>query len=195
VQNGLTTRDKMLLSAASLFRERGVDATSLVDVVEHAHAPRGSIYHHFPGGKAQLVEEATRRAGGLMGSMIAASLAKGDPAETLTQIIDLFRQQLVDTDYAAGCPVAAAALEGGEFPTGQAAAGAAFTSWEATIAASLWQKGVPLPDAQSMATLAIAAIEGALMQAQRSTQALDRVALELSAWAKAAIEGAAPTSV
>ena len=59
-----SARDDMLRSAAHLFRRRGVEATSLADVIDHAGAPRGSIYHHFPRGKPQLVEEATRTAGG-----------------------------------------------------------------------------------------------------------------------------------
>jgi AcrR family transcriptional regulator len=191
-----SARENMMLSAVTLFRERGVDATSLADVIDHAHAPRGSIYHHFPGGKPQLAEEATRRAGGYMGSMISVSLADGEPAQTLTLIVDVFRQQLLDTDYAAGCPVAAGALEGGEYPAAKQAAGEAFTSWESTIAAALWQRGVRMSRAQSVATLSIAALEGALLlaKAQRSTQALDRVATELTAVVDDAIEDATSTS-
>lgn len=188
-----TARDRMVLSAAVLFRERGVDATSLADVIEHANAPRGSIYHHFPGGKTQLVEEATRRAGGLIGSLISASAGDREPTEILESIVDLFRQQMLDSDFTAGCPVAAAALEGGEFPGAKAVAGEAFTSWEATIAAALWQRGVHSPRAQSIATTAIAAIEGALLlaRAQRSTQPLDRVGAELATVLGFALEGAA----
>jgi len=172
----------MLSSAVTLFRERGVDATGLMDVVEHAGAPRGSIYHHFRGGKTQLAEEATRRAGALMGSMISASLAESGPDRTLALIIAVFRQQLVDSGFVSGCPIAAGALEGGEFPEAKQAAAEAFTTWEQTIAASLWQHGVPMPRAESIAAAGIAAIEGALImaKAQRSTHPLDSVEAELS---------------
>lgn len=177
-----TARDDMLRSAAMLFRERGVEATSLADVIEHAHAPRGSIYHHFPGGKPQLVEEATRTAGALMGSMISTGLAADGPTRTLRELIGSFRDQLVDTDFSAGCPVAPAALEGSASPAALAAAGESFTSWEDTIAAALWQRGLPQDRARSLATMAISAFEGALMiaKAQRSTRALDRVEEELT---------------
>lgn len=187
-----TARDRMVLSATILFRERGVDATSLADVIEHANAPRGSIYHHFPGGKVQLVEEATRSAGGLMGSVISASLGHGEPTEQLELIVDLFRRQMLDSDFVAGCPVAAGALGGVEFPGAKDVAGEAFTSWEATIAAALWQRGVRLPRAQSIATMAIAAIEGALLlaRAQCSTQPLDRVGAELTTLLGFALEEA-----
>lgn len=186
-----TAREDMLRSAALLFRERGVEATSLADVIDHAGAPRGSIYHHFPRGKPQLVEEATRTAGALMGSMISAGLANAGPAATLKAIIGGFRDQLESTDYTAGCPVAPAALEGMNSPAALDAAGESFTSWEDTIAASLWQRGLSQERSRSLATMAISSFEGALIiaKAQRSTVALDRVEGELLAWLDAALAG------
>nr|WP_255182839.1 TetR/AcrR family transcriptional regulator [Rhodococcus sp. 15-649-1-2] len=185
-----TAREDMLRSAALLFRERGVEATSLADVIEHAGAPRGSIYHHFPRGKPQLVEEATRTAGALMGSMISRGLAAEGPAATLRAIIGGFRQQLEATEYTAGCPVAPAALEGMNSPAALVAAGESFTSWEDTIAASLWQRGLSQERSRGLATMAIASFEGALIiaKAQRSTAALDRVEVELLAWLEAALD-------
>src|SRR5207245_7237258 len=52
------SRASMVRSAASLIRSRGVSATSFSDVLADSGAPRGSIYHHFPDGKAQLAEDA-----------------------------------------------------------------------------------------------------------------------------------------
>ncbi|WP_203217549.1 helix-turn-helix domain-containing protein [Nocardia arthritidis] len=54
----------MVLSAVQLFREHGYSGTGFRDVIAHSGAPRGSIYHHFPGGKAQLGQEAARAWGG-----------------------------------------------------------------------------------------------------------------------------------
>ena len=54
------SRASMVRSAASLIRSRGVSATSFSDVLADSGAPRGSIYHHFPDGKAQLAEDAIR---------------------------------------------------------------------------------------------------------------------------------------
>ncbi|HAN23997.1 MAG TPA: TetR/AcrR family transcriptional regulator, partial [Microbacterium ginsengisoli] len=48
-------------TAARLLAERGYQATSFSDVIAASGAPRGSIYHHFPGGKDELVELAVRR--------------------------------------------------------------------------------------------------------------------------------------
>lgn len=49
----------MITSTAALIRERGARATSIDAVLEHSGAPRGSVYHHFPGGREQLLREAT----------------------------------------------------------------------------------------------------------------------------------------
>ena len=35
----------------------------LRDVAERGHAPRGSIYHHFPGGKVELARAAAELEG------------------------------------------------------------------------------------------------------------------------------------
>ncbi|OZC64662.1 TetR family transcriptional regulator [Rhodococcus sp. 15-725-2-2b] len=183
----------MLRSAAHLFRRRGVEATSLADVIDHAGAPRGSIYHHFPGGKPQLVEEATRTAGAAMSAMISAGLASAGPSATVRAILDGFRGELLATDFVAGCPVAPAALDGLHAPQAVAAAGESFSSWEDVIAASLWQRGLTRERSYSLATFAIAAIEGALImaKAQRSTAALDRTEGELSALLEAVLEASA----
>ncbi|TQF75241.1 TetR/AcrR family transcriptional regulator [Rhodococcus spelaei] len=179
----------MLASAVTLFRERGVDATSFADVITRSQAPRGSIYHHFPGGKTQLAEEATLLAGRLMGSMIAANLEERGPGETLKAIVDLFRRQLLDSDFDASCPVAAAALAGGDFDAARTVAGAAFTAWESDIAAELERRGLAPDRAESVATTAIATVEGAIMvaKAQRDVRALDRAGTEVVRWIDAAL--------
>lgn len=175
-------RENMLLSAVTLFRRHGIDATAIGDVIADADAPRGSIYHHFPGGKPQLAEEATRRAGTVMGTAISQHLAADGPANTISFLVELFRKELLASDFESGCPIAAGALEGGGTPAARAAAGESFTAWESVIAASLWQAGVPMKRAESLSTTAIAATEGAIMlaKAQHSTRSLDRVEAELT---------------
>jgi len=51
-------RPRMVQAAQQLIRERGYHATAISDVLERSAAPRGSVYFHFPGGKAQLAIEA-----------------------------------------------------------------------------------------------------------------------------------------
>jgi AcrR family transcriptional regulator len=173
----------MIASAALLMRERGVEATSFTDVLELSGAPRGSIYHHFPGGKSQLVKEATMYAGDYVAAGLAVALADNDndPVAAFKRFVTLWRQILADSDFAAGCPVVAATLEGDRSPGARAAAAAAFTRWNDVLAAAFESHGVEAERAGSVATLIVAAIEGAviLSRAQRSTEPLERVVAEL----------------
>jgi TetR/AcrR family transcriptional repressor of lmrAB and yxaGH operons len=174
-------RDRMVTSAIQLFRERGVAGTALSDVIAHSEAPRGSIYHYFPGGKPQLAAEATALAGRLLDDLIVKWMSRHGPTGTIHRIVEMFRKQLRDTDFASGCPVAAGALEGGEAPGAGDAAGTAFATWETTLATALREHGIPDSRADTIATMAVCSIEGAIIvaKAQHSTRALDRVEDEL----------------
>ena len=178
-----TARDRLVVGAREVFSERGIAGASLSDIVDRSGAPRGSLYHYFPAGKAQLAEESTTAAGRMMASTISGLCATKGPAEALSVIVNYFRNLLLNSDYAAGCPVAAGALEGGEAPSAGHAAGDAFGAWEQILAAALWQNGMTKAKSEVLATTAVAAVEGAIImsRAQRSTTALDRVETALLA--------------
>src|SRR5215212_7637164 len=99
------SRRRMIRSAALLFRRKGVDGTAFSDVIAHSGAPRGSIYHHFPGGKAELAEEATRYAGEYVASSLAAALAEDDPVATITGFAAGVAQAMSAGEFEEGCPV------------------------------------------------------------------------------------------
>ena len=50
----IDTRSRILQAAQRLFRKRGYHATGLSDILDLAQAPKGSMYHHFPGGKEAI---------------------------------------------------------------------------------------------------------------------------------------------
>lgn len=47
MQNKLTSRDKLLESAATLFLDKGYEAISVNDICKHAEVSKGSFYHYF----------------------------------------------------------------------------------------------------------------------------------------------------
>jgi AcrR family transcriptional regulator len=183
----------MIRSAALLMRERGVEATSFSDVIEHSGAPRGSIYHHFPGGKAQLVAEATEWAGDVSARGLVTALEQGDPIAAVGRFFDAWRGVLRESGYVAGCPVVAAAVEGDRIPGAREAAAAAFARWEDLLAEAIEARGIGAARARGLATLVIAAMEGAvvLARAQGSPGPLERVADETEALLREALEQAA----
>lgn len=175
-------RERMIRSALVLIGEQGVEATSFAQVIEHSGAPRGSIYHYFPGGKAQLIEEATRYAGERIAKLLTRAVGEGDdPAAAVEALSRFWSTVLDDSDFTAGCPVLAATLEGDRSPAARAAAGEVFARWERLWAEMLQRAGVPRERACSLASIAISAIEGAviLSRAERSRAPLERVVAEL----------------
>jgi len=172
----------MIQSAAMLMREHGVEGTSFADVLAASGAPRGSIYHHFPGGKAQLMEEATRYAGDFIAEGMAAAHRSLDPVTALHRSAEFWRGVLGGSNFAAGCPVVAATLERARTAPVLEAAGDAFRRWQKLFAAHLVQYGVAEDRAASVAALVISAMEGAIVlcRGQQSTAPLDRVTEELS---------------
>jgi AcrR family transcriptional regulator len=181
----------MVRSAAVLFRRKGVDGTAFSDVIAHSGAPRGSIYHHFPGGKAELAEEATRYAGEYVAAALAAALAEDDPVATVSGFSAAVGEGLTAGGFEEGCPIVAAALEGSRTPGARAAAGEAIRSWEELLAESFERNDVGAERARSVATMIVAAIEGAIVlaRAQGSIEPIERVGAELERLSRAALEG------
>ena len=104
---------------------------------------------------------------------------------------DGWRRQLRRSDFRAGCPVVAVAVEADTADGVAAAAAEAFARWESLLAGALRRSGVPRARAGRLATLAIAAIEGAVIQCRvaRTTVPLDEVEREIVAIAEAARPG------
>ena len=59
-----SSRERLLDSAVDLLQRQGYRGTGLNELLERSGAPRGSLYHYFPGGKEQIGAEAIARAGG-----------------------------------------------------------------------------------------------------------------------------------
>jgi AcrR family transcriptional regulator len=174
------TKTRMVDSAITLLRERGAAAVTLDEVLAHSGAPRGSVYHHFPGGRDELVLTAGRTAVSYISHMIDAAAEAGDPAGLLDRLAGFWKRSLTSSDFRAGCPVVALSVDAHEnLPEAAELAREAFAVWRDRIAAMLRTCGAAEPDA--LATLTVAALEGGILlcRAQRSTEPLDQVVAQL----------------
>ena len=183
-------RERMVVSAALLIRERGARATAIADVLEHSGAPRGSAYHYFPGGRTQLLCEAIDYAGDYIAAKIARSAQTVDVVDAL---VEGYRVQLTRTDYRAGCPVVAVTVEAPD-PEGKdqatpaiGRAAAAFALWTDLLTNRLVGDGIEAARAEELATLVTASIEGAIIlaRAARDLKPLDLVHRQLRAMLQA----------
>jgi len=175
------SRERMVRSAASLIRTRGVNATSFSDVLAHSGAPRGSIYHHFPDGKSQLAEDAIR----WTSERVLAHLRAGasvTPSDVLRRFIDMWRKVVLTSRGTQGCVVAGVAIDTDAGATGEIdLVRSTFRSWTAVLAEQLGAVGVPSDRAAPIALATVAGMEGALIlcRAEGNAKPLDIVAEEL----------------
>lgn len=176
-----TTRQKMLYSAVELLRERGAAGVTVDAVLARSKSPRGSVYHHFPGGRTELMSESLALAGDTISAHIEKTIRDGASA-ALRWFGEFWTAILRQSDFSAGCPVASVAVGGSADDQHlQPAAAAIFKRWHEALAHAIAADGIDTARAERLATMVVAAIEGAVMlcRTQRSTRPLDEVIAEL----------------
>jgi AcrR family transcriptional regulator len=171
------TRDRIINASAGLFRRQGYTGTGLKQIASEAQAPFGSIYHFFPGGKAELGEETIRVGGEFFRRLVAGVMNEpaDGPVESVGRVFSGAAETLVDTDYADACPIETIALEVASTDERLRAATAdVFESW--TESGTRWFEalGLPRERAREVTLGMICALEGAfvLSRAMRSTEPL-----------------------
>ena len=162
------TRDRLLRAGERLFRLQGYSGTGLKELGAEAGAPWGSIYHFFPGGKAQLGAETTRFGGELYGAAWRAAFARfDDPGEAIEWVFLSEARILEASDYRNGCPIAAVTLDTASLSEDlRGACASAFALWLEILGEALRAAGAPPEAATSLAYLALSAIEGAIILAR-----------------------------
>jgi TetR/AcrR family transcriptional regulator, lmrAB and yxaGH operons repressor len=181
VADELDSKAKMIESAMILQRRRGVAGSSFAEIIAHSGAPRGSIYHHFPDGKAELAESATRRGVDWVLERVEAGLADDDPIAALDAFIEVWVSLFEGNQFMTGCAVAAGALDPDPDSRARPVAKAGFHEWEDFLTEVLAGFGLAPERSRGLALTLIASIEGALIltRAEGSTEPLERVAAQM----------------
>ncbi|MFD4960143.1 TetR/AcrR family transcriptional regulator [Microbacterium sp. NPDC058389] len=170
------TRDRMIDAAIRLLATRGLQGASIAEVLELAEAPRGSVYHHFPGGKDELIAAALERAARRSLDQLAG--LDGHPARDVAdRFFASWRTLLTRTHYRAGCSVLAVTVAADSAALLDAAGGV-FTAWQRRLAELFASGGMDAGTAAQQATALLAISEGAvvLCRAERSLAPLDHAA-------------------
>lgn len=167
----------MLESALALLRERGANALTVDAVLAHSGAPRGSVYHHFPGGREQILVEAAR----LGGDFITATVGQGGdtPDEIIDRIKAFWKQSLRDSEFTDGCPIAAIIVDGHQTSDEVSAiAREVFVSWTDRLRTAYARSGMSRATAATLASVTLSTIEGAVLQARvlKSVKPIDDAA-------------------
>jgi AcrR family transcriptional regulator len=182
----------MVTSAVDLLARRGLQATSFSEVLEHSGAPRGSVYHHFPGGKDQMIDSALDVAGGRAIELIDRKA--GAPAEELAAwFLHIWREVLIRGKFEAGCAVLAVAVAA-DSPELLEHTARVFRTWRKRLAELLEQGGLSSSDAARFAAVLVASSEGAVVmaRAEQSLEPFDLVAEQLLAQVRQLRTGTGP---
>jgi TetR/AcrR family transcriptional regulator, lmrAB and yxaGH operons repressor len=175
-----STREKMIQTATELFRSKGYNGVGLTELLTVSGAPKGSFYHHFPGGKEQLGEATLHMSGQMIGNLIdacfSAAASEKNAVDRLTMTI---AKHFEKSNFIAGCPIASVALDA--VPQSDrltAAAQSVFADWNDRAVHHAIRWGHSEESARDFADRLAIALEGAWMIArvQRSSKAFLLVA-------------------
>ncbi len=167
---GAATRQRMLDAGIELMRGAGLAGAGINDLVAASGAPKGSVYHFFPGGKHQLVGEALAEYTARVHAWIEDAMARArTPAGKVRALFAAFAERLEAADFRRSCAAGAVCLDLGDDLEGlRASVAAAFDDWRDLLAT-----GIGIADrrrARSFAGFVLTAIEGAYIRgrAERS---------------------------
>ena len=180
-------RQSMVQHMTPLLAQKGLQGASFTEVLKASGAPRGSLYHHFPGGKDELVLAAVEAAGNEVVQFL--DRLEGQTAETVVRgFLRLWHNVLTGSDLSAGCAVVAVTVAADSVALRQSAA-VVFSAWRVRLAGLLVKGGVAEMRAPALAALIVAGAEGAvaLARAEGSTVPFDLAATELVAMVRASL--------
>lgn len=157
-------RAVLLRQLYELFRRKGYDGVSIGDISSETGLGRSSLYHYFPGGKAQMAADVlsfarTAMEGGFFTPMRSDAPLPERVAEMLAA---------VDRAYESGagpCILASLLSASDEGPL-SAGLAQLFQDWANAIAASLAREGIETEAARRRAVAALALIQGGLVLAR-----------------------------
>ena len=160
------TRARILRAGVAQFQASGFHGTGVAAILAEARAPKGSFYHHFPGGKEQLAIEAVEWLAGEVDTFLDRLAAKG--AGGLEMALGMARYAasgLAHADVMRGSLITVLATDAVQ---GSSAIGAALEraveGWLDKLRAGFAREGAYDPECR--AKTAIAAIEGATILAR-----------------------------
>jgi len=160
------SREDAIERIAEEFRCSGYAATSVSQLAEATGLGRASLYHHFPGGKEEMVREVFRKVGEEVGQILGRLQAPGDPRERITASM-----RAVERFYGGGaknCLLGSMVLSGG-LELFAEELGGAFGAWIDALSAVMEDASIPRQTARRRAEDAVVRLQGALV-VTRGTQ-------------------------
>ncbi|MBA4791078.1 MAG: TetR/AcrR family transcriptional regulator [Rhizobiales bacterium] len=156
-------KDDVVPLIAEVFRALGYEGASLSALTARTGLSKGSLYHFFPGGKAEMAAAVLEHVDGWFEREIFQPLERDEPRAAIAHM-----WTRTDAYFRSGrrvCLVGAFALEETRDRFALAIAGY-FRRWIDTLAAALGRAGLGEAQARALAEHAVAGIQGALVLAR-----------------------------
>jgi len=172
------TRTRLIKTAARLFREKGFHGTGIAEILLKSETPKGSLYHHFPAGKADLAKAAASWASEGMLEIIDAAFDDAsdfrDGATTLCFKLAKFFDTAQEWQ---SCPVSSVLFDGPGNEEFRDFAGQIFTDWADRVSQHASRLGIESDSAEPAAETLLLAIQGGwtMARAKRSSDVLRRI--------------------
>lgn len=159
-QRGRRRREKLLIAAETLFRERGVGGATLAQVAERAGVPAGGVFYYFPTKEALCAAVVARHQQFFTDFLNGVDEAMADPATRLTAFLD--GADRVARDRAQlGCPVAQLAADLSHAGLDAAPAAQVFRGMLDWLERQFQAAGLAMEDARAGAAHLMAGTQGA----------------------------------
>jgi TetR/AcrR family transcriptional repressor of lmrAB and yxaGH operons len=152
-----------------LFRRQGYASTGLQQILTEAGVPKGSLYHHFRGGKEALGEAAVMLAGELMADTLErlAEQHRHEPKAFVAAYCRVMADWMEESGFRSGCPIATTMLETvPESPALTEAGNRVLDRWTDIVTGVFVASGGTRRQAAKRAQALIAAVEGGLLLAR-----------------------------
>ncbi len=164
IRGAAASRDDLVPVLAEVFREHGFEGASLALIGQRLGLGKGSLYHHFPGGKAEMAARVLDAIEAWFEAEMFRPLREDpDPARAVRGMLTAS-----DAYFRSGarvCLVGAFALGAVRDRFAQRI-DAYFAAWRDALADTLARAGAPRADALDLAEDAVTAIQGALLAAE-----------------------------
>jgi AcrR family transcriptional regulator len=166
-------RDRILTSAAALLQRQGLNGTSMKEIIDGAESTPGSLYHFFPGGKAELAAEVIRTSGaGYLELFEMVTAVAVGSVQAISMLFEGAAATLERSDFVDACPIFTVAHEvASADEVLRVACHNVFESWMATAVAMFEADGLERIEATELATTVVAALGGAFILARTAKNA------------------------
>jgi TetR/AcrR family transcriptional repressor of nem operon len=188
-------RDKIVEKARVMFWQHGYNATAMRDVTRSAKTSLGSMYYHFKTKDELLLAVLEQYKEMLRPALLAPVWEKvSDPIERIFGLLAVYRQAILATDFAYGCPIGRLAMEiDPGMREAHARIAANFEGWSAAVQECLEAARGRLPkalDTRTLSRFVLTVMEGGVMQSRsyRSVEPFDQCVTVLRDYFKRLLE-------